>query len=89
MPMADAQVTIVERGLTTQTDEAGRFHFDRVARGRYTLRAIAGSKQIERAIELPGEDYDLVFAADEESGAKASDRDPPGRQSGPQKDRRR
>jgi hypothetical protein len=40
-------------------------------------------------VELPGEDYDLVFAADEDSGVNSSDRDPPGRQSGPQKDRRR
>jgi hypothetical protein len=88
-PVADAQVTIVERGLTTQTDEAGRFKFDRVARGHYTLRAISGSKQIDRAVDLPGEDYDLVFAADEDSGVNSSDRDPPGRQGGPQKDRRR
>jgi hypothetical protein len=88
-PVTDAQVTIVERGLTVQTDEAGRFKFDRVARGRYTLRAVAGSRQTERTVELPGEDYDLVFAADEDSGVKGSDREPPGRQGGPQKDRRR
>lgn len=65
-----AEVSIVERGVSVQTDAAGRFAFDRVPRGRYTLRARTDSAQVERLIDVPGEDYDLVLA--EESGPAVS-----------------
>jgi len=89
VPVAGARVTIVEKGLDAETDDEGRFKFDRVPRGQYTLRAVSGSKEAARSIELPGDDYDLVFTAGEDTGATGSDRDPPGRQGGPHGGRRR
>ncbi len=92
-PVPEADVVIVERGLRTKTDQEGRFKFDHVPNGRYTLRAIAASGQAERGIELPGEGYDLVLStskpARKEDGARASGGDEPseGRQDG--KGRRR
>lgn len=93
LPVEGADVVIVERGLRTKTDEYGRFKFDHVPNGRYTLRAIAESGQAERSIDLPGEGYDLVLStsrpARKEVGNSASGGDePPGtRQDG--KGRRR
>jgi hypothetical protein len=92
-PVPEADVVIVERGLRTKTDQEGRFKFDHVPNGRYTLRAIAASGQAERGIELPGEGYDLVLStsrpARKEDGTRASGGDEPseGRQDG--KGRRR
>ncbi len=60
----NAEVLIVERGISTLSDEQGRFRFDGIQRGNYTLRATAEQGQVERQIELPGEDYDLVLAGD-------------------------
>ena len=93
LPVPEADVVIVERGLRTKTDQEGRFKFDHVPNGRYTLRAIAASGQAERGIELPGEGYDLVLStfrpARKEDGTRASGGDEPseGRQDG--KGRRR
>jgi len=58
----DVDVQIVERNLHVPTDEYGRFAFDRIPRGRYTLRATLGEAHAERTIEVPGEGYDLVLA---------------------------
>lgn len=73
-PVVGADVVIVERGLRTQTDNDGRFKFNHVPNGRYTLRAIAESGQAERAIELPGEGYDLVLSASRPARKEDSDR---------------
>jgi hypothetical protein len=91
-PVAGADVVIVERGIRTQTDDEGRFKFDHVPNGHYTLRAIAESGQAERDIVLPGEGYDLVLStskpASREAGHRASgDESSEGRQDG--KGRRR
>ena len=91
-PVVGADVVIVERGLRTRTDQEGRFKFDHVPNGRYTLRAIAASGQAERDIVLPGEGYDLVLTtskpARKEDGNRASGDEPAeGRQDG--KGRRR
>lgn len=82
-----ADVVIVERGIRTQTDSEGRFKFDHVPIGRYTLRAIAEGGQAERDIVLPGEGYDLVLSttspASREAGNRASgDAPSEGRQDG-------
>jgi Pvc16 N-terminal domain/CarboxypepD_reg-like domain len=63
MPVPGVDVLIVERGTHTQTGRDGKFKFDHVPRGRYTLRASSESGQAERSIEVPGEDYDLVLVA--------------------------
>jgi hypothetical protein len=56
-----AEVLMVERGTTSITDEEGRFRFDYVPYGQYTLRTTVEGRQAERRVELPGEDYDLVL----------------------------
>lgn len=60
-PVAGSEVVLVERNLKTTSDSDGRFRFDYVPYGRYTLRATADGEQAERQIELPGEDYDLTL----------------------------
>jgi hypothetical protein len=70
-----AQVLLVERGLQVLTDAAGRFAFDRVPRGRYTLRATTETAQAERTIEVPGAGYDLVLP---DPGAPAAPSGPVG-----------
>lgn len=91
VPLVGAEVTIVEKGFTTRTDEEGHFQFNRIARGRYTLRAVAGDHRTERQIELPGDNYDLVLAGAGESRATSSDREQPpdSHQGGPGRGRRR
>jgi hypothetical protein len=91
-PVVGADVVIVERGLRTRTDQEGRFKFDHVPNGRYTLRAIAASGQAERGIVLPGEGYDIVLstskpARKEDSSRASGDEPAEGRQDG--KGRRR
>jgi hypothetical protein len=70
-----AQVLLVERGLRVLTDAAGRFAFDRVPRGRYTLRATTETAQAERTIEVPGAGYYLVLP---DPGAPAAPSGPVG-----------
>ena len=62
-PVPGVEVLIVEKGITNITDEEGRFRFDYVPYGQYTLRATADGRQAERRIELPGEDYDLALGS--------------------------
>jgi Carboxypeptidase regulatory-like domain len=73
-PLAEVQVLVVERGLSTITDAQGRFKFLRVPHGNYTLRAIAPGGIAERRIEVPGESYDVIVAGqmdkEETSGEK-------------------
>lgn len=66
----DAEVLIVERGVTTVSDEQGRFRFDAIQRGNYTLRATSKQGRVERQIELPQQDYDLVLTDNNPVGAK-------------------
>jgi hypothetical protein len=66
-PVPGAVVTMVERGVSTTTDSKGRYRFDYVPYGTYTLRATADGAHAERRLELPGEDYDLTLG---ESGGK-------------------
>jgi hypothetical protein len=62
LPIVNAEVLVVERGLRTNSDAQGRFKFLQVPHGNYTLRAVTSGGNMERKIEVPGEGYDLVFA---------------------------
>jgi hypothetical protein len=79
-----AQVLIVEKNISTIADQYGRFKFDHVPHGRYTLRAISDGAQGERQIDVPGNDYDIVLAGREERrvGAGEEGTAPPSPQSG-------
>jgi hypothetical protein len=63
-------VQLVERGMTQPTDAAGRFQFDRLAPGRYTLEATQGDRTVRQVVTVPGANYDLVFGSP--TGAEAS-----------------
>lgn len=93
-PVSDVDVLIVEQARTAVTDEYGRFKFDHVPRGRYTLRVTSGSEQSERQVDVPGDDYDLVLNGHVEREANSSDgggnrEEPPTSQQGGSKGRRR
>lgn len=85
LPVAGAKVLLVENGLGTQTDEQGRFKFAGIPHGRYTLRAVSGSIQVERTIQVPGENYDLVM---QPSGKSSAERTETSRERGPSSPRR-
>ncbi|HEX9990197.1 MAG TPA: Pvc16 family protein [Chloroflexia bacterium] len=69
-----ARVQIVEHGIVTQTDEAGRFKFDHIPHGRYTLRAnTEDGGEVERKINVPGDDYDLLLSGRGEREASSRD----------------
>ena len=84
-----AEVLIVEKGLSAQTDDAGRFKFTNVPRGTYTLKATAEGGVAERQIDVPGEGYDLTLTgrADGEASSREKGSPPDSRQGG--KGRRR
>ena len=53
-PLADASVTLLELERTARTDLAGRFRFDGLKSGPYTLRtAASGFVTLDRAIAVP------------------------------------
>lgn len=61
-PVANAAVTLVERGLVTTTNAAGRFNLGPVMPGNYTLRVQFGAAVKEVNITIPapvGKDYNL------------------------------
>jgi hypothetical protein len=54
-PITDAELTLVERGLVARTDAVGRFRFDGLQPGSYTLRTVApGFATLDTAIVVPG-----------------------------------
>lgn len=75
-PVAGAEVLIVERATDTRTDERGRFKFDDIPHGRYTLRATTPNGQIERVIQVPGDSYDLVMKPRAERKGSSGGRGP-------------
>lgn len=94
-PVSGAEVVIVERGQRAQTDDEGKFKFNNVPRGNYTLQATHAGGEAQRTIEVPGEEYDLVLsghregkAAKREKGSKDEEQ-PPSQQSSTQKGGRR
>ncbi len=71
VPLADVQ--IVERDVTVQSDEAGRFKFDNVPHGHYTLRVSLAGTSTERQIDVPGENYDVVLPGRKDGEASSSE----------------
>jgi hypothetical protein len=76
-PVSGAEVTLVERGTTVRSDLQGRFRFDYVPDGTYTLRATADGRSGERKIEAPGEDYDVTIAGSAPTTGKGETGEPP------------
>ncbi|MFO7995864.1 MAG: Pvc16 family protein, partial [Dehalococcoidia bacterium] len=56
----DARVVAKEAGMTTLTDEQGRYSFPRISAGKHTFQVlIAGKKAHEASIVVPSARYDL------------------------------
>lgn len=81
-PVEGATVTLVEHGVNAHTDREGRFKFDHIPRGRYTLRAMSESGQAEREVEVPGPEYDLRLAPRADGVASTSETGTPDSDSG-------
>jgi hypothetical protein len=63
-PVAGAAVTLVELGLTAETDANGRFVFGRMKSGAFTLRVKKAAAQRDLTINVPastGSNYDVQF----------------------------
>ncbi len=71
VPLAD--VTLVESGIVTQSDEAGQFKFLSIPKGRYTLRATLDGEQVERQLDVPGDSYDIVLPEESKGVAGTSE----------------
>ncbi len=53
IPLAGAEVTLIERGWRTYTDRFGRYAFGNLLPGTYTLRVTAEGRTGERQIAVP------------------------------------
>jgi hypothetical protein len=60
-PIAGAEVTLVERGLHTQSDRYGRYTFANVPPGTYTIRVSAGDERTELELTMPDGRPDLAM----------------------------
>ncbi len=60
-PVADAQVLIVERGVSARSDQFGRYAFRNVPPGSYTFRVTARERTAERRVTVPDGDADLTM----------------------------
>ena len=58
--ISEARVVAKEAGMTTVTDEQGRYSFSRISAGRHTFQVlVAGKKARETSVIVPGASYDL------------------------------
>ncbi len=56
----EAKVVASEAGMTTLTDEEGRYYFPKLPSGKHTFQVhIAGKKVKETSVTVPGTSYDL------------------------------
>ncbi len=60
-PIADAEVTVVERGQRVRTDQFGRYSFRNLPPGRYTFRVVAQGRQAEHVLTIPTGSRDLTM----------------------------
>jgi hypothetical protein len=58
--LAEASVTLLERGETTLTDRYGRFSFARLEAGAYRVRVEAGGKSAEYTLAVPAQGHDAA-----------------------------
>lgn len=63
-------VVLVERGQTQLTDAAGRFRFDRLGPGAYTLEARQDGRTVRQEVTVPSANYDLIFGVTPGRGAE-------------------
>lgn len=83
LPTADAtrglpgvRVHLLEHGLFRDSDAHGRFLFDNLAPGPYTLEVQVAGRPVQQSVTLPGRNYDVVLSttphppasADQEKG---------------------
>jgi hypothetical protein len=54
------RVYLLERGLFRETDRYGRFHFERIPPGRYTLETQIEGRTVQQPVTVPDRNYDLV-----------------------------
>lgn len=60
-PVAGAVVTLVERGIRTQSDRYGRYTFRNVPPGTYTVQVAAGGEEAELQLTVPDGRPDLAM----------------------------
>lgn len=60
-PIADAEVTVVERGQSVRTDQFGRYSLRNLPPGQYTFRVVAQERQAEHLLTIPAGARDLTM----------------------------
>lgn len=60
LPIANAEVWIVERGQRVRSDRFGRYTFSNVPAGTYTLRVVAHGDVAEHQVTIPASTPDLA-----------------------------
>jgi hypothetical protein len=58
--LAEASVTLLERGETTLTDRYGRFGFARLEAGTYRIRVSSGGESAEHTVVVPAQGHDAA-----------------------------
>ncbi|CAA9528735.1 MAG: hypothetical protein AVDCRST_MAG73-731 [uncultured Thermomicrobiales bacterium] len=71
VPLGGVLVRVRDHAHATVTTADGRFWFTGLGTGPYTLVAEDGARRADRAVVVPGADYDLAFAADAADTAAA------------------
>ncbi|HEU4511031.1 MAG TPA: carboxypeptidase-like regulatory domain-containing protein, partial [Pyrinomonadaceae bacterium] len=65
VPVPDAEVTLVETGATTVSNESGQFKFSLLEAGNYTLHVVAGGfPPQDKPVVVPGlvlNEYDVAL----------------------------
>jgi len=60
-PVSDAEVLLVERGISTHSDRFGRYTFPNIPPGTYTVRVLAQERSAEYQLEIPEGKPDLAM----------------------------
>jgi hypothetical protein len=60
-PVAGAEVSILERGTRTHSDQFGRYTFRNVPPGTYTIRVVARERSVEHQLTVPDGAPDLAM----------------------------